>query len=123
MFKTRVDDVWFLPQSLACSTKLPSLLGQIVATHVRQLDLLEMPPDSFLRIGLRSVAREPLAVNPASRTGGEELLDDATPVDRRSVPDDEQLARDMAQEMAEKAHDVGTPDPMLVHLKVEPLIE
>lgn len=82
-----------------------------------------MPPDSFLRVRLRGVARELLEVNPASSTGNEKLLDDFAPMDGCSIPDYEQLARDMAQEVAEEAHDFLTPDRMLVHLEVEPLIE
>jgi len=82
-----------------------------------------MPPDSFLRVRLRSVAREPLEVNPTSSTGGEELLDYFAPVDRCSIPDYKQLAGNVAHEVAEEAHDVGTPDRRSVHLKVEPLIE
>jgi hypothetical protein len=122
MFKTRVDDARLLLQALARSSKLPSLLSQIVAAHVGQLDVLELPPNAFLRVRLRGVALEALEANPARCIGGEELLDNAAPVDCGSVPDNAQLARDVAQEVAEEAHDVGTPNRILVPLKVEPLV-
>jgi hypothetical protein len=82
-----------------------------------------MPPDSFLWVGLRGVARELFEVNPASSTGGEELLDGSAPVDRCSIPDYEQLAGNVVHEVTEEAHDFSAPDRMLVHLEVESFIE
>lgn len=84
--------------------------------------MLEMPRDSFLRIHLRSVARELLKANPANTTGTEEPLCLAAPVDRCTIPGAEKPARDMAQEVAEEGHDFGTPDRMAVHPEVEPLV-
>lgn len=81
-----------------------------------------MPPDPFLGIRLRGIAWELLEVNPARRTGTEKLLDLAAPMDGCTVPDHEQLARDVAQEVAEECYDVPAPDRMSVYPEVEPLV-
>lgn len=78
-----------------------------------------MPPDSFLGIGLRSVACEVHKVKPTRRTGTERLLYLAA---RCTLSDDEQLARDMAQEVAEKSYDVLARYRMGLHPEVEPLV-
>src|SRR5215204_2269589 len=54
----------------------------------------------FVRVEIRCVARELLQLHPAtSRPAGQKVLDRPSPVDRRAVPYDKKLARNLAHEV------------------------
>jgi hypothetical protein len=53
-------------------------------------------PDSLIGVEIRSVARKLLQLKPTlRRPTGEKLFDRSTAMDRRTILDDEQLARDL----------------------------
>lgn len=72
---------------------------------VLELLALEEIPDTLVGVQFRSVARQALAVQPLRRARGEEVLDRLTAMNRRTIPDDEQLAPHLPQELAEEGHD------------------
>jgi hypothetical protein len=76
---------------------------QIVAAHVAQLPMLEIVPHPFIRVEFWGVAGELLEVQPARATLGQEVAHRLGAVDRGTIPDDEQLAWDLAEQMVEKA--------------------
>jgi hypothetical protein len=47
-----------------------------------------------------------LQFKPPERSAGQKVLDRCSPVDRRALPYDEQLARDLAHEMLQEAHHI-----------------
>ena len=53
---------------------------------------------------------------------GQKVLDDLTTMDGRAIPDDQQLAWDITQEMLKKADNTITPEGLLLHLHVQPVI-
>ncbi len=123
MTQTAPDDVRLLAEPLARGAELPSRLREIRTAEIAHLHALEVPPNPLLGIDLWRVAGEALQVNPRSRTLAEELLDCLAAVDRRTIPDDQQLARDVTQQMLQEANDLGAPDRRLVDLEVELLVQ
>jgi hypothetical protein len=80
--------------------------GQVLATDMGELDALEVVPDALIAIELGGVAGRPLQVEALGRAPREEVLGGPVAMDRRPLPDDEQLAADLAQQQAREAHDV-----------------
>lgn len=113
------DDARFLPQALAGRPQFTPRLGEVGTADVPQLDVLEMAPDAFFGIQLRRVARKALEVDPRGRPLPEKLLDDPAAVDGGAVPNDEQLAPDVPEQMPEEANDLAARDRVVVDLKVE----
>jgi hypothetical protein len=116
------DDARLLPKSLAGTAQLPADFCEAGAADVAQLDVLQMPPDSFLRVEFGRVAGEAFEVQPVAGFHMQELLDGAATMDRRAVPEHEQLAWYMTQQVAAKANDFHLRDGVLMNLKVQPLI-
>ena len=115
-----MDDAWFLAEPLAGGTELPPRFLQIMATEVAHLDLLQVPPDALFRVQLRRIAGESLEVNRLGCPVAQILPDGFAAVDRRAIPEDQQLARDMAPQMIEEADHLGARDRRLVDLEVQP---
>jgi hypothetical protein len=64
-------------------------------------------PHSLVRIEIWCVARQLLQLLPAtSRSARQKIFDRSSPVDRRAVPYDEQLAWDLVQKVLEEAHHI-----------------
>ena len=91
-----------------------------MTTHVAQLHLLEIVPNALVGIELGGVARQPLQVEARRASLSEEILDRLAPVDRSAVPEDGQLAWDMAEQMAQEAHDIGTAEGARLDLQEQP---
>jgi len=71
-------------------------------TEVCHLSTLDVVPDTFGRIEVRSVAREPFHCEPVGLTL-EELTHGVAPMRRQAVPDeDDRLTPDEALELAQK---------------------
>ena len=115
--------MWFLAKPLAGGAELPSRFLQILTAEIAHLDVLEMPPDAFFRIQLRRIAGEALEMDPLSRPVAQILPDGFAAVDRRAIPDDQQLARDMALQVIQEADHLGARDRRLVDLEVQPALE
>ena len=84
--------------------------------------MLQVPPDSLLGIELGGVSREAFKMQPLASLLMQELLDGTTAMDRRAVPEYEQLAWYMTQQVAAKANDFHLRDGVLMDLEVQPLI-
>src|SRR5579871_879294 len=90
--------------------ELPLELREIMADEVAQLDALEMLPDAFVRIHLRRIAWQALQQQTLALLGSEEVLHRLRAVNRGAVPQDQQLALDLPQQVAQKAHDRRAPE-------------
>lgn len=86
-------------------SEFPGEFIEIVAAPVPQLDPLEQIPDALIGVELRGVAGQAFQVQPLRCTGGEEVLDRLTVMDRRTVPDHQQLAPHVPQQLAEEGDD------------------
>lgn len=96
MSDARTYYVRFLAEALACGAELQACLKEIRAADIPKLDQLEVAPDPFLRIELRSIAGQAFQMDSCRCAIAEKLLDHPAAMDRCAVPDDEQLAANAA---------------------------
>lgn len=73
---------------------------EMLAAQIFQLPAFEQVPDSLLWVEVRSIAGKTLQMEPLGRTGREKVLDHLGAVDRRAIPNHQELARDLAQQQA-----------------------
>jgi hypothetical protein len=93
---------------------------QVGAADVTQLDVLEIGPDPFIRIELGRVARQLLETQPFGATVRQELLDRPAAMNRRAVPDDQQFAGQVAQEVTKELHHLWAAEGMILDLQQQP---
>lgn len=91
-----------MTQALAGMEYLPVQFAQIVAADVRQLDAFQIVPHAFSGIEIWRIARQLLDVEAFGGSAPEEVLDGLSAMDRRAIPDKEDLATEFAQEDAEE---------------------
>ena len=70
--------------------------------QVAQFDILELMPDAFDGIQFWGIARQGLPVNGFGTSVSQEGFDLGGPMDRRAIPDDQQLLCDMVQQVFQK---------------------
>ena len=101
----------------ACSgeAEVASKVSEILAADVPQLDALEVVPDPLIGVEIRGVARELLEADAAGTALGQEVLDRLAAMDGSAVPDNQELAGDVAQQMLEEAHDIRALVRALLH--------
>jgi len=71
--------------------------------------MLPVSPELLRGVKLRSIGREKLQLQPPFLTGYD-FLNQPTPMATKPVPDHQDLARDMAQQMPQKDNHLGTAD-------------
>lgn len=98
------NDVPFVTQTLACADHLVAEVGEVTAADIGQLDPLELVPDALVGVQIGRIPRQVLQMQPLGRSTLQEVLDRLACVDRRAVPDDQQLARDFAHQHTQEAH-------------------
>ena len=87
-------------------SEVASKMGEVLATDVAQFDMLEIVPDPLVRVEIRGVSGELLQADAVGAALGQEVLDWLATMDRRAVPDDQELAGDVAQQVPEEAGDI-----------------
>jgi hypothetical protein len=114
------ENLALVAESLDGQAQFEPQLVQIGAAKVAQLNVLEIVPDALIRIQVRGVARQLLQVEPRRRPLREEVLDGLSAMDRRPIPDHEQLARNLAQQVPQELDNLGAPKCALADLEEEP---
>jgi hypothetical protein len=102
--------------------KVASEMGEGLTADVAQLHVLEIVPDALVWIEVWSVARKLLQADALGAAVCQEVLDRLATVDRRAVPDDQELAGDVAQQMLEEADDVRALVGVLLHVHQQPAV-
>jgi hypothetical protein len=74
-------------------------------TTIFEFDTLEQIPDAFLRVEFWSVCRQWFQMNPSGTAFAKIGFDLLATMKRGSVPDHEQLARNLAREQLQKTND------------------
>lgn len=97
------EDVAFVTQASRSTEELALEFGQVATAAVTQLDPLEVAPDPFIGIEVWGVGGQGFEMEAGGSALSQEVLDRLTPMDRGAVPDDQELAREVTQEMAEEA--------------------
>src|SRR5581483_5673704 len=92
---------------------------EIASAEVVEFDVLEVRPDAFVRVEVRGVPGKALKLNALGGTVREERLGLLASVDRRAVPDDEDLAADNAKKMREEGNDGERVERLVLDAEVE----
>jgi len=95
--------------------EVASEMREVLAADIAQLDALEVVPDALVRIQVWSVAGELFQADAAGTAPGQEVFDRLAAMNGSAVPDHQQLAGDVAQEMLEEADDVWALVRVLLH--------
>ena len=94
-------------------------MWQIETAHITQLDPLQLGPEPLARVQLRGIGREPFQVDSRGCSGGQELLDGLTAMDRGPIPDQHRAARHLAQQMFEKGNDINGIDRPVLTVEIQ----
>jgi hypothetical protein len=74
-------------------------------------------PEALGRVQLWRVGRQAFEAQAVGRALGEEVLDNLGAVDRRAIPDHQQPAGDLSQQVLEEAHHVRAAQGVVAHLE------
>jgi hypothetical protein len=118
--KTGDEPVWSAAQAADGQPQFPAQLVEVLTAAILQLAALEQIPDALIRVELRRVTRQAFQVETGRRPGGEEVLHRLAMMDRRAVPDHEQLPPYLAEELAEEGDDRRTPERLRLEVREEP---
>lgn len=110
------------PQAADGEPQLPAQFVEILTAAVPKLDPLEVVPDAFIRVEVRCVGRQLNEVEPRGCSRCQKVADGVPTVNRRSVPDDEQLARNLAQQLVEEGDHVCPADGVILDVGEEPAL-
>jgi hypothetical protein len=83
-----------------CQTQVLGEIVQIGAAHVPQLDAFEIRPDTLIRVEIGRVARQLFQAQSLGSTLRQEVFEGLTAMNRRPVPEHQQLAGHVAQQVA-----------------------
>jgi len=108
MLDTRFQDRVLVTQPSRRMTDLTPELSEIVTTPVAQFDALEVAPDSLDRVDVGGIARQGFEIEALGSLRGQEALDHLAAMNRGAIPDHQELSREVAQEVTEKADHVGS---------------
>src|SRR5947208_2413727 len=95
-------------------------MGEGLTADIAQLHALEVVPDALVRVEVRGVARERFEADASSAALSQEVLDRLATMDRGAIPDDQELAGDVAQQMLEEAHDIRALIRPFLHQHEQP---
>src|SRR5690606_28880903 len=109
----------FLPKPLACGPELLPEFAKISAAEVSPLNTLDMAPNPLYGMKLGGISGTPLQVDTSSGSLTQRLLDQLASVNHGPSPDNEQCARNLAQQLFQEGHHFRALDCMFVGLEVE----
>jgi hypothetical protein len=94
-------------------------MRDVEATHIAELDPLQLLPEPFAGVQLRGIGWQALQMQALRRTPRQELLDGLAAMDRRTIPDEHHPAWDLAQQVLEKPDDVVRVEGVALAAEVE----
>ena len=97
-------------------------VGQVMTGDMLQISPLQQVPDAFIRVQLWCRAWQLFELQALGCPTGEEGSDDQAAMNRRPIPDHEQLTWKLAQEQAKKTDDIFGALGVLLYLHEEPSI-
>src|SRR5712692_10003672 len=108
MPNARFQDVVLVTQAGSRAAELAGEFGQIETTPVAQLDAFQIAPNPLVRIQIGGVTGQGFQMDPLGCARGQKVFDDLAAMDWGAIPDDQELAGNVAQQVLEEAHDTGT---------------
>ncbi len=117
---TAAEHVGLVAEPFDGEAQFAAELAQVSAAPVAEFDVLEIVPDTFVRVEVGRVAGQLLQLEPCRRPLGQEVLHRLGTMDGRAIPDQEEFALNVTQQTLEKADDLGAPESPLAHLQEHP---
>jgi hypothetical protein len=102
-----LNDLWFAAHAPGGQPHLALELIQAGTAPVAQFHPLQMGPDPLVRVQVRRVAGQSLQPDAVGAAVRQKLLDRLAPMNGRAIPQDQELARNMPQQVAQEADHVG----------------
>src|SRR3990172_210948 len=96
------DDLRFVAQTRRGFTQFIAQFVQIMTTQVLHLNLFQIAPDAFIGVQVRGVGGQLFQMKTLSGALPQEIFDRLTAMSRQSIPDKEQFAAHMMQQMFQK---------------------
>ena len=98
MGDTLVQDRFPMPEPFLRAHQFGGELFKVGSTKVLEFASLEQIPHAFLRVEFWCVARQALQMEPLAFFGYENFLDHLCPMNGGTIPNDEEFARNFAQQ-------------------------
>jgi hypothetical protein len=106
----------FVSQSRHRPAQFIAQFPLVVTTDIAQFAVFQIVPDPFHRVAIRGIGRQAFQPDALAGRARQELLDGPPPVDRRPVPDHQQLPWYVRQQMPQEGHTVGATERPVLHL-------
>jgi hypothetical protein len=116
-FKTAFENAWFSTDPLDRVTQFSAQMREAEAARIAQLDAFELRPQAFARVQFRRIGWEALDMESLAGPIRQELCDHVAAMNRCSIPDDHQAARDLPQQMLQKGHHISRVDRPFLAVK------
>ena len=116
------ETVGLAAQAANGEAEFPAQFVEVTAAAVLELGALEVVPDAFVGIELGRIGGQAFQVEPRGRTVREEVFDGLTAMDRRAIPNYQQVAPHLAQELAEEGNGRRPLEGLLLHVGEESAI-
>src|ERR671917_2601458 len=94
-------------------------MRQVNTTDVAQLDPFELLPEALPRVELWGIGWQAFQVDPLRRAIGQKLANDVTAVDRGPIPDQDQAAGYLAQQVLQEGHHVRRAHRVILTLEIQ----
>src|SRR5919197_5180539 len=114
------DELWSPLQPSNRQAQLLPQFGHRLAAAVLELDPLELIPGALVGIQLWGIPRQSLQMQPCRCPTSQVLLDRFPVVDRRPIPDHQQLAPDLTLQLTQKPHDGRSTKRLVLDVGEQP---
>jgi hypothetical protein len=92
---------------------------EAMTDQIAQFNAFQILPDAFVGVQFRRIGWQALDPYPLRGPGGQEVLHGLAAVDWQAIPDHQQLAGYLAQQLLQKADYIGAFERSLLHLQVQ----
>ena len=108
------DDMPLGAETPRRQTQVIAEIMEVRTADIAQVDTFEIGPDAFIGIQVWGMTGQLVQTPPCGTARGKKLFDGPTAMNRRAVPDHEQFAGQVAQEVAEELHHVWRAERMIL---------
>jgi hypothetical protein len=113
------DDISLMAEPVLGLAQFIVEMGDALAAKVLQLHPFQVVPDAFRRVQLWCIPWELLQMNPLGRALAQVVLYCLTPVDGSTIPNDQQLPRNVLQQVLEESNYIRPSVSSLLHYQVQ----
>lgn len=123
MSDTLAQDGFAMPEPFPGTHQFGTELFEVGSTKVLEFAPLEQIPHALLRVQLWCVARKAFQMETFGSASGQKIFDGLRAMNACSVPDDQELAWDLAQEQLQEAHHIRPFERVVLNVHDQPSIQ